>query len=70
MDKFYRGKKKICQMCAGKDVKYSDVPIITKYINEKGKGLFFMPAMDGSTVQVIFIFTMLTLGVVISQFRR
>ena len=37
MDKFYRGKKKICQMCAGKDVKYSDVPIITKYINEKGK---------------------------------
>ena len=29
-----------------------------------------MPAMDGSTVQVIFIFTMLTLGVVISQFRR
>ena len=24
-------------MCAGKSVKYSDVPIITKYINEKGK---------------------------------
>lgn len=37
MDKFYPRKKKICQMCAGKDVKYSDVPIITKYINEKGK---------------------------------
>ena len=37
MAEFYRKKKKICQMCAGKSVKYSDVPIITKYINEKGK---------------------------------
>ncbi len=37
MKEFYPRKKKICQMCAGKDVKYSDVPIITKYINEKGK---------------------------------
>ncbi len=24
-------------MCAGKSVDYKDVPIITKYINEKGK---------------------------------
>ena len=37
MKEFYPRKKKICQMCAGKDVKYSDVQIITKYINEKGK---------------------------------
>ncbi len=37
MKEFYPRKKKICQMCAGKSVKYSDVPIITKYINEKGK---------------------------------
>lgn len=37
MKEFYLRKKKICQMCAGKSVKYSDVPIITKYINEKGK---------------------------------
>ena len=36
MKEFYPRKKKICQMCAGKDVKYSDVQIITKYINEKG----------------------------------
>ena len=37
MAEFFRRKKKICQMCAGKSVKYSDVPIISKYINEKGK---------------------------------
>lgn len=37
MKEFYPRKKKVCQMCAGKSVKYSDVPIITKYINEKGK---------------------------------
>ena len=37
MKEFYPSKKKICQMCAGQSVKYSDVPIITKYINEKGK---------------------------------
>lgn len=37
MAEFYRKKKKICQMCAGKSVDYKDVPIITKYINDKGK---------------------------------
>lgn len=37
MKEFYPRKKKICQMCAGKNVDYKDVPIITKYINEKGK---------------------------------
>ncbi len=34
---FYRKKKKICQMCAGKSVDYKDVMIVSKYINEKGK---------------------------------
>lgn len=37
MKEFYPRKKKICQICAGKSVDYKDVPIITKYINEKGK---------------------------------
>ena len=37
MKDFYPRKKKICQMCAGKSVDYKDVPIITKYIIEKGK---------------------------------
>ncbi len=37
MAEFRRKKKKICQMCAGKSVDYKDVPIINKYINEKGK---------------------------------
>ena len=37
MAEFYRKKKKICQMCAGKDVDYKDVQIISKYITEKGK---------------------------------
>jgi len=36
MAEFYR-RKKVCQMCAGKTVDYTDVPILLKYINEKGK---------------------------------
>lgn len=37
MAEFFRKKKKVCQMCAGKDVDYKDVVIVSKYINEKGK---------------------------------
>ena len=37
MAEFYRKKKKVCQMCAGKTVDYKDVAIVSKYINEKGK---------------------------------
>ena len=35
MAEFYRKKKKICQMCAGKSVDYKDPEILRKYINEK-----------------------------------
>lgn len=38
MAEFYRKKKKICQMCAGKSVDYKDVDIVKKYISaDKGK---------------------------------
>ena len=38
MAEFYRKKKKICQMCAGKDVNYKDAEIIKKYVSaDKGK---------------------------------
>ena len=37
MAEFYRKKKKICQMCAGKTVDYKDAEVIKKYTNEKGK---------------------------------
>lgn len=37
MAEFHRKRKKICQMCAGKDVNYKDVEIVKKYINESGK---------------------------------
>lgn len=38
MAEFYRKKKKICQMCAGKSVDYKDVETIKRYIsNDKGK---------------------------------
>ena len=38
MAEFYRKKKKICQMCAGKDVDYNDAEIIKKYVSaDKGK---------------------------------
>lgn len=33
MAEFYRKKKKICQMCAGKSVDYKDVEIVKKYIS-------------------------------------
>jgi ribosomal protein S18 len=38
MAEFYRKKKKICQMCTGKDVDYKNVEIIKKYVSaDKGK---------------------------------
>ena len=38
MAEFYRKKKKICQMCAGKDVDYKNVEVIKKYVSaDKGK---------------------------------
>jgi len=38
MAEMYRKKKKICQMCAGKDVNYKDAEIIKKYVSaDKGK---------------------------------
>ena len=33
MAEFYRKKKKICQMCAGKSVDYKDADIIKKYVS-------------------------------------
>ena len=38
MAEFYRKKKKMCQMCAGKDVDYKNVDVVKKYVsNDKGK---------------------------------
>jgi len=37
MAEFFRKKKKICQMCAGKTVDYKDVEIIKKYISNDSK---------------------------------
>ena len=37
MTEFYRKKKKVCYMCAGKTVDYKDVNIISKYVNDNGK---------------------------------
>ena len=38
MAEFYRKKKKVCQMCTGKEVDYKDVETIKRYIsNERGK---------------------------------
>ena len=39
MAEFYRKRKKVCQMCAGKDVNYKNVEVMKKYINESGKML-------------------------------
>ena len=37
MAEFSRRKKKVCAMCAGKDVDYKDPETLRRYINEKGK---------------------------------
>ena len=37
MAEFYRKKKKVCQMCAGKDVDYKNVDVISKYISQDRK---------------------------------
>ena len=37
MAEFNRRKKKVCMMCAGKDLDYKDVETLKKYTNEKGK---------------------------------
>ncbi len=34
MAEFFRKKKKVCQMCAGKDVDYKNVEVIRKYISQ------------------------------------
>jgi len=36
MAEFYRKKKKVCQLCAGKTISYKD-DIIKKYINNDNK---------------------------------
>ena len=33
MAEFYRKKKKVCQMCAGKTVDYKNVEVIKKYVS-------------------------------------
>lgn len=38
MTEFFRKKKKVCQMCAGKTVDYKDVDVIKRYVSsDKGK---------------------------------
>ena len=37
MAEFFRKKKKVCYMCAGKDINYKNVEILKKYINDTGK---------------------------------
>ena len=37
MAEFYKKRKKICYMCAGKDIDYKDVDTLKKYTNERGK---------------------------------
>ena len=37
MAEFRKKRKKICHMCAGSDVNYKNVAIISKYIGDNGK---------------------------------
>ena len=37
MAEFYRKKKKVCMLCAGKDVSYKNPETLKRYTNEKGK---------------------------------
>ena len=35
MAEFYRKKKKVCQLCAGRQVNYKDVETIKKYVDRE-----------------------------------
>jgi len=35
MAEFYRKKKKVCQLCAGREVNYKDVETIKKYVDRE-----------------------------------
>ena len=37
MAEFFRRKKKVCQLCAGKSLDYKNPEILRKYITENGK---------------------------------
>ena len=37
MAEFRRRRKKVCQLCAGKELDYKDAEALNRYINEKGK---------------------------------
>ena len=38
MADFYRKKKKVCPMCAGKEVDYKNVDVVSRFVSkEKGK---------------------------------
>lgn len=38
MAEFFKKKKKVCQMCTGKDVDYKNAEIVKKYVSaDKGK---------------------------------
>lgn len=38
MAEFYKKKKKVCQMCEGKEVDYKNVEVMKKYVSaDKGK---------------------------------
>ena len=37
MAEFRRKRRKVCQLCAGKELDYKNAEDLRKYINEKGK---------------------------------
>jgi len=37
MAEFYKKRKKVCYMCAGKEVDYKNVDVLKKFVNERGK---------------------------------
>lgn len=37
MAEFFRKRKKVCMLCAGKHVKYNEPETLKRYTNEKGK---------------------------------
>ena len=37
MAEFRRKRRKVCQLCAGKELDYKNADDLRKYVNEKGK---------------------------------
>ena len=53
MAEFYRKKKKVCQLCAGKELNYKDVENIKKYVDREKHKILLKSSRKENPPQII-----------------